>query len=91
MGYEKDFLIVGLMGYIFLIVFGVVMQKFKRQIFCLDGDGLVIMYMGVMVIVGQFNLDNFKYIVINNGVYDLVGGQLIDVGNYEDFFFFKIV
>lgn len=90
MGHEKDFLTVGSMGHTSSIALGVAMQKPKRQIFCLDGDGSVIMHMGAMATVGQSNLDNFKHIVINNGAHDSVGGQPTDAGNHEDFSFSKI-
>ncbi|XP_052713512.1 phosphonopyruvate decarboxylase-like isoform X1 [Crassostrea angulata] len=90
MGHEKDFLTVGSMGHTSSIALGVAMQKPKRQIFCLDGDGSVIMHMGAMATVGQSSLDNFKHIVINNGAHDSVGGQPTDAGNHEDFSFSKI-
>lgn len=90
MGHEKDFLTVGSMGHTSTIALGVAMQKPKRQVFCLDGDGSVIMHMGAMATVGQSNLENFKHIVINNGAHDSVGGQPTDAGNHEDFSFSKI-
>ena len=45
------------------------------QVFCLDGDGSVIMHMGALSIIGQTNPRNFKHIIFNNGAHDSVGGQ----------------
>ena len=46
----------------------------KTQVFCLDGDGALLMHMGgAAVIAGQH--PNFKHIVLNNGAHDSVGGQ----------------
>jgi len=56
-------------------------------VFCLDGDGSVIMHMGTMASVGQRNLGNFKHIIINNGAHDSVGGQPTDAANHETFNF----
>ncbi|XP_061166930.1 phosphonopyruvate decarboxylase-like isoform X1 [Saccostrea echinata] len=90
MGHEKDFLTVGSMGHTSTIALGVAMQKPKRQILCLDGDGSVIMHMGAMATVGQSNQTNFKHIIINNGAHDSVGGQPTDAANHDEFSFSKI-
>lgn len=74
--HEKDFLTVGAMGHTSAIAMGIAIEKKNRKVFCLDGDGSVIMHMGSLTINGLMNdLDNFKHIVINNGAHDSVGGQ----------------
>lgn len=74
--HEKDFLTVGAMGHTSAIAMGIAIEKNNRKVFCLDGDGSVIMHMGSLPINGLMNdLDNFKHIVINNGAHDSVGGQ----------------
>ena len=35
--------------------------------FCLDGDGAMLMHMG--------SIANFKHVILNNGVHDSVGGM----------------
>jgi phosphonopyruvate decarboxylase len=50
-------------------------------VFCIDGDGSVIMHMGALAIIGQSAPKNFKHIVINNGTHDSVGGQPSAAGN----------
>ncbi len=74
--HEKDFLTVGAMGHTSAIAMGIAIEKNNRNVYCLDGDGSVIMHMGSLAINGlMHNLDNFKHIVINNGAHDSVGGQ----------------
>ncbi len=74
--HEKDFLTVGAMGHTSSIAMGVAIEKKDRNVFCLDGDGSVLMHMGSLAINGlRKDLQNFKHIVINNGAHDSVGGQ----------------
>ena len=42
---------------------------------CLDGDGAVIMHMGSLAIIGSQAPPNLRHVVINNGAHDSVGGQ----------------
>ncbi|XP_065347798.1 phosphonopyruvate decarboxylase-like [Cloeon dipterum] len=74
-GHERDFLTVGSMGHASSIALGIAIQRPKRQIFCIDGDGSVIMHMGALAVIGQTEPQNFKHIIINNGTHDSVGGQ----------------
>lgn len=80
-GHEKDFLTVGSMGHASSIALGVAMQRTRRQVFCLDGDGAALMHMGNMSTIGNYAPSNFNHIVINNGAHDSVGGQPTDAVN----------
>lgn len=71
----QDFLSVGSMGHCSQIALGIALAKPSRQVFCLDGDGAVIMHMGSLAIIGSLQVSNFKHIIINNGSHDSVGGQ----------------
>ena len=51
------------------------MHSKSRKVFCMDGDGALIMHMGAMAIIGNQATDNFLHVVINNGAHDSVGGQ----------------
>ena len=73
--HSRDFLTVGGMGHTSQIALGIAIQQKERQIYCLDGDGSVIMHMGSLGINAAMNCKNFKHIVLNNGVHDSVGGQ----------------
>ena len=75
MAHHQDFLTVGSMGHASQITLGIALEKQNRNVFCIDGDGSVIMHMGSLAIVGEQQLVNFKHILINNGAHESVGGQ----------------
>ena len=75
MGHEKDFLTVGSMGHASQIALGIALSKPKKNVYCLDGDGALLMHLGGLAIIGTQKVENFKHIVINNGAHDSVGGQ----------------
>tara|TARA_Y100000022_G_scaffold70066_1_gene60258 strand:- start:3546 stop:4643 length:1098 start_codon:yes stop_codon:yes gene_type:complete len=71
----KDFYMVGGMGHSSMVAMGVSI-KYKKQVFCLDGDGSILMHMGSMRTTGNSNLINFKHILLNNNMHESVGEQL---------------
>ena len=73
--HEQDFLTVGSMGHANQIALGIALQKKDRNIYCIDGDGALIMHAGSLGIIGDLAPENFKHILINNGAHDSVGGQ----------------
>ena len=79
-GHGKDFLTIGSMGHASAIAMGLANGQPDRPIYCLDGDGSLIMHMGSLVTIGRSNLKNFKHVVLNNGVHDSVGGQPTGLG-----------
>lgn len=74
-GHHRDFLTVGGMGHASQIAVGIALQKPERTVYCLDGDGAVLMHMGALPLNGTLKPRNFKHIVLNNGAHDSVGGQ----------------
>jgi phosphonopyruvate decarboxylase len=73
--HEREFLTVGSMGHASQIAMGIALAQPDRQVFCLDGDGAMLMHMGGAAIVGAAGVANFKHIILNNGVHDSVGGM----------------
>lgn len=73
--HNKDFLTVGSMGHSSQIALGIALSKPNKQVYCLDGDGAVIMHMGALTIIGSQSPKNFKHIILNNGSHESVGGQ----------------
>jgi len=71
----QDFLTVGSMGHASQIAMGIALAKPERDVYCLDGDGSLIMHMGALAIIGSQNLSNFKHAIVNNQAHDSVGGQ----------------
>ncbi len=74
-GHQREFLTVGSMGHASQIAMGIALAIPDRQVFCLDGDGAMLMHMGGAAIVGAAGVANFKHVIFNNGVHDSVGGM----------------
>ena len=72
---ECDFLTVGGMGHASSIAMGVAMREPTREVWCLDGDGAVLMHLGTLAVIADHARDNLFHVVFNNGVHDSVGGQ----------------
>ena len=83
-GHSYDFLTVGSMGHSSSIALGVALNKPKTKVWCIDGDGAVLMHMGAMAVIGNNNPKNLVHIVINNGAHETVGG-MPTVANNIDF------
>lgn len=73
--HKYDFLTVGSMGHSSSIALGVAINKPNQRIWCVDGDGAVLMHMGSMAVLGANKPANFIHIVINNGAHETVGGM----------------
>ena len=73
--HKYDFLTVGSMGHSSSIALGVAINKPNKKIWCIDGDGAVLMHMGAMAVVGANAPKNLVHIVINNGAHETVGGM----------------
>ena len=63
------------MGHSSSIALGVALNKPKSKIWCVDGDGAVLMHMGSMALIGNNNPKNLVHIVINNEAHETVGGM----------------
>lgn len=72
---NKDFLCVGSMGHLSSIALGMSQNITNQNIVCLDGDGSCIMHLGALAILGTSKIDNIKYLLLNNGAHESVGGQ----------------
>lgn len=74
-GHERDFLTVGSMGHSSSIALGIALNKPERKVWCIDGDGAVLMHMGALAVLGKHRPTNMVHIVINNGAHESVGGM----------------
>lgn len=72
---QYDFLTVGSMGHSSSIALGVAINKPDTKIWCIDGDGAVLMHMGSLAVLGSIKPCNLVHIVINNGAHETVGGM----------------
>jgi phosphonopyruvate decarboxylase len=74
-GHANDFLTVGSMGHSSSIALGIAIAKPGRTIWCLDGDGAILMHMGSVATIGNIAPANYRHIVFNNGMHESVGVQ----------------
>jgi phosphonopyruvate decarboxylase len=74
-GHDKDFLTVGSMGHSSSIALGIALNVPGRLVYCLDGDGAMLMHMGALATIGTSGVENFRHIVFNNGAHESVGAQ----------------
>lgn len=72
--HSKDFLTVGCMGHASSIALGIALNKPNTKVWCVDGDGAVLMHMGSMAVTGSRKPANLVHIVINNEAHETVGG-----------------
>ena len=81
--HKYDFLTVGSMGHSSSIALGVAINKPEQRIWCVDGDGAVLMHMGSMAVLGANKPKNLVHVVINNGAHETVGGMPTVAGNID--------
>lgn len=81
--HKYDFLTVGSMGHSSSIALGVALNQPERQIWCVDGDGAVLMHMGAMAVIGANKPRNLVHIVINNSAHETVGGMPTVAGSID--------
>lgn len=81
--HQYDFLTVGSMGHSSSIALGIAAQKPDRRIWCVDGDGAVLMHMGSMAVLGSVRPENLIHVVINNGAHETVGGMPTAAGTMD--------
>ena len=81
--HKYDFLTVGSMGHSSSIALGVAINKPEQRIWCIDGDGAVLMHMGAMAVVGANKPRNLIHVVINNAAHETVGGMPTVAGEIE--------
>ena len=72
--HNHDFLTVGSMGHASSIALGIAIQKTSRKVWCIDGDGALLMHLGAMTSIGAIKPKNLVHIVLNNSAHESVGG-----------------
>lgn len=74
-GHASDFLVVGSMGHASSIALEIAAQKPNERIWCIDGDGAVLMHMGALTLVGVSGQKNFVHVILDNNAHETVGGM----------------
>ncbi len=73
--HKQSFLTVGGMGHASMIAYGYAINRPDKKVYCIDGDGAVLMHMGSEAFIGHHKLDNLVHICINNDAHESVGGM----------------
>lgn len=73
--HKYDFLTVGSMGHSSSIALGIATGRPNLKIWCIDGDGAVLMHMGAVAVIGASAPKNLVHVIINNGAHETVGGM----------------
>lgn len=81
--HKYDFLTVGSMGHASSIALGVALNKPDTRVWCIDGDGAVLMHMGALAVTGVCRPKNLIHVVINNEAHETVGGMPTAAGRID--------
>lgn len=68
------FLNVGSMGHAVSIATGLAVHQ-SRRVVLFDGDGALLMHTGALALLAHLRLQNFVYVLLNNGAHQSVGSQ----------------
>lgn len=72
---KENFYMQGSMGHAASIGLGVALSKPEKKVVVLDGDGAVLMHMGILSSVGHYCPKNFYHVVLDNESYESTGDQ----------------
>lgn len=97
--HNNIFMCVGGMGYASMIGYGIAAKKEKKKVYCLDGDGAMLMHMGNAAFIGNNPLKNYVHICINNSAHESVGGMptagkqtdFIEIANASGYKYVKLI
>jgi thiamine pyrophosphate-dependent acetolactate synthase large subunit-like protein len=71
----QNFYMLGSMGLAPSIALGVALAQPKRKVFCLEGDGSMLMHLGSLATIALMAPRNLAIVIIDNGIYQITGGQ----------------
>lgn len=73
--HKQTFLTVGGMGYAGMIALGIAQHAVDKKIYCIEGDGAILMHMGSLALIGKQQPENMVHICLNNDAHESVGGM----------------
>lgn len=73
--HERDFLTVGSMGHASSIALGISLAQPGRRVYCMDGDGAMLMHLGGAAVLATVGGKNLRHVLLNNEAHDSVGAQ----------------
>jgi phosphonopyruvate decarboxylase len=72
---ELDLSFGGCMGKASSLGLGLALGRPERQVWVLDGDGSLVMNLGTLVTIAEQQPPNLTHFLLQNGVYEVTGGQ----------------
>ncbi len=72
---DENFYMLGSMGLVSSIAFGIAISNPQRKVLCIDGDGSILMNLGSLTTIANNNPNNLTLIVIDNTSYGSTGDQ----------------
>lgn len=85
--HKQAFLTVGGMGHAGMIAFGIAQQRKEKRVYCIEGDGAVLMHMGELAFLAKQSPENLIHICLNNDAHESVGGMPTGAAGKE---FYKV-
>jgi len=71
----RNFYMQGSMGHAPSIALGIALAKPSQRVIVLDGDGALLMHMGILSTIGHYKPENLFHIVLDNEAYETTGNQ----------------
>jgi len=71
----QNFYMLGSMGLAPSIALGVALAQPRRRVFCLEGDGSMLMHLGSLATIALAAPRNLAIVLLDNGVYQITGSQ----------------
>ncbi|WP_149535284.1 thiamine pyrophosphate-dependent enzyme [Siccirubricoccus phaeus] len=81
----QNFYMLGSMGLAIPIALGVAIAQPQRKVFALEGDGSLLMQLGCLSTVATQAPKNLIILVMDNGTYQITGGQVTPAAGGTDF------
>lgn len=81
----QNFYMLGSMGLAIPIALGVAIAQPNRKVIALEGDGSLLMMLGCLATVGARQPQNLIIVVMDNGAYEITGGQSTASSQGTDF------
>jgi thiamine pyrophosphate-dependent acetolactate synthase large subunit-like protein len=81
----QNFYMLGSMGLAVPIALGVALAQPGRRVFALEGDGSLLMQLGCLATVATLRPANLAILVLDNGSYQITGGQPTPAAGGADF------
>ena len=80
----QNFYMLGSMGLAPSIALGVALAQPRRRVFCLEGDGSILMHLGALGTIATVAPPNLAIVLLDNGTYQITGGQKTHTGHRTD-------